>query len=494
MLRVRSLAKTYGETHALVDVDLDAERGRVLGIAGPNGAGKSTLVRILAGEETADAGSIKFDGEPLEVADLEVAVVHQEPQLFPNLTVGQNLLAAAEGTKWKWPRLSEGITSVLVDMELLAVAHRTLGTLPLAIQQRTEIARAVLRNAPLVLFDEPNSALTEEESQRLFEWMHRVADRGAVVLFISHRLSELVQHSESVVVLRDGRVASQLTGTFTQEQIARALVSDTKRGAWEEGTPRAAGGDRPIMRLKDWRSRRGQFFVPELEFREGEVIAVVGVEGSGGREFVASLAGFEPVNGRNELAAAGRLAQSPGDAQYLPASRGTSLFQNLSLAKNAVARLGRGRIASRSGLMRAREVHALGESARSRYDVACRSVEQTIASLSGGNQQKVAIAATLAAGPRIVAVEEPTRGVDVGSRAEIHRILRDYARNGALVAAFCTEVSEVMELADRVFVMDAGRLSAPLDVNAYDSAATLAADVTALERHSTVVAGLPQEI
>ena len=483
MLRVRNFAKTYGETRALVDVDLDAEKGCVLGIAGPNGAGKSTLVRILAGEETSDAGSITFDSVSLEVADLEVAVVHQEPQLFPNLTVGQNLLAAAEGTKWQWPRLSEDIKSVLVDMELSSVAHRTLGTLPLAVQQRTEIARAVLRNAPIVLFDEPNSALTEDESQRLFDWMHRVADRGAVVLFISHRLSELVEHSGSVVVLRDGRVASLLSGTFTQEQIARALVSDTKRGLSNEASPRT-GDDRPIMRLEDWRSRRGQFFIPELELHEGEVIAVVGVEGSGGREFVASLAGFEPVHGRDELAATGRLAKSPGDAQYLPASRRTSLFQNLSLAKNAVARLGRGRIASQLGVMRTRQVHALGESVRSRYDVTSRSVDQTIAALSGGNQQKVAIAATLAAGPKIVAVEEPTRGVDVGSRAEIHRILRDYARNGALVAAFCTEVSEVMELADRVFVMDAGRLSDPLDVNAYDSAATLAGAVTALERHS----------
>jgi ABC-type sugar transport system ATPase subunit len=325
MLQVRSLAKSYGETHALAGVDLDAGRGRILGVAGPNGAGKSTLVRILAGEETADAGSVSFDGIQLNASHVEVAVVHQEPQLFPNLTVGQNLLAAAEGTRWKWPRLTGEVVSVLGDMELASVAHRTLGTLPLAIQQRTEIARAILRDAPIVLFDEPNSALTEDESQRLFEWMHRVADRGAVVLFISHRLSELVEHSESVIVLRDGRVASLLSGSFTQEQIARALVSDVERDPSDRAMPANTGREVPIMRLKGWRSRRGRFSVPQLELHEGEVIAVVGVEGSGGREFVASLAGFEPVHGRDELAPGGRSVRSRGDTQYLPASRATKI-------------------------------------------------------------------------------------------------------------------------------------------------------------------------
>jgi ribose transport system ATP-binding protein len=173
-----------------------------------------------------------------------------------------------------------------------------------------------------------------------------------------------------------------------------------------------------------------------------------------------------------------------GRSQYLPASRRTSLFHNLSLAQNAVARLGRGAIASRLGVMRPGSIRRRGEVARREYGIASRSVEQPIGSLSGGNQQKVALAATLAAGPRVIAIEEPTRGVDVGSRAEIHRVLRRYARDGGLVAAFCTEVSEVFQLADRVFVMDAGKLSAPLEVAEYVSAPALAADISALERHA----------
>lgn len=456
----------------------------ILGIAGPNGAGKSTLVRLLAGEETPDEGEISFKDSPLlDSAEFRVAVVHQEPQVFPNLTVEQNLLVGDERTRWRWPQARTGVGSVLDDLDLTTFKDRLLATLPLAVQQRTEIARAVLRNAQIFLFDEPNSALTEEESEHLFEWMHRLADRGAAVLFVSHRLTELVDHADSVVVIRDGRIASHLKENFTQELIARALVSEEKRDAFD-AAKRTAEDEESDVHLVDWRSRRGHFWVPKLSFTSGEVVAVVGVEGSGGREFVASLAGFEPVHGRAELAMGSDRREFRRRAQYLPASRRASLFPNLSLAQNAVARLGRGSIASRLGLMQLRQIRKFGASARERYSIASRSAEQPITSLSGGNQQKVAVAATLAPKPHIVAVEEPTRGVDVGSRAEIHRVLRDYARDGGLVAAFCTEVSEVLQLADRVYVMDSGRLSPPLDVSTYDGAPSLAADISALERHA----------
>ena len=484
MLRARGLTKQYGETRALAGVDIDVACGSILGLAGPNGAGKSTFIRILAGEEKPDSGELTFKGRQLvDSKEVGVAVVHQEPQLFLNLTVEQNLLAGQEGTRWGRPRASAEVAAVLEDLELATFRNRPLGALPLGVQQRTEIARALLRNAELFLFDEPNSALTEQESELLFGWMRRLAERGAAVLFITHRLGDLVRHSEEVVVLRDGRVAAHLRTGFTQEQIARALVSEEQREALDAGRS-VSGGERPFVRLVDWRSRGGAFLVPDLELRRGEVVAVVGVEGSGGREFVASLAGHERVRGRAEIDDAGSGRDLHRQAAYLPASRRASLFHNLSLAQNAVARLGRGAISSRLGMMRPRLIRELGESARRRYAIASRSVDQPVGSLSGGNQQKVAIAATLASEPRVVAVEEPTRGVDIGSRAEIHRVLRQYAKAGALVAAFCTEVSEVFQLADRVFVMDAGRLSEPLDVGSYTSAPALAADISALERHT----------
>jgi ABC-type sugar transport system ATPase subunit len=483
MLRVRGLSKSYGETRALAGLDLDAAPGSILGIAGPNGAGKTTFIRIVAGEERPDEGQITFEGKPIEgVRKLEVAVVHQEPQLFPNLTLRENMLVGHEQRRWFRPGSTAAVHSVLRDLGLSAYADLPLAALSLAAQQRAEIARVLIRRGRVFLFDEPNSALTEDESQELFAWMHRLAERGAVVLFITHRLSELVAHAESVVVIRDGRAAARLDGALTQEAVARALVANEHRSPLAVADDAAA--ERLLVRLERWRSRRGRFNIPALDLYRGEIVAIVGVEGSGGREFVASLAGQERVSGHAELddETSGSLR---GRAEYLPASRRMSLFHHLSIAHNAVSRLGWGEITSKIGTVSSQLVRRRGDSARSRYGIRSRSSDQAVSALSGGNQQKVAMAAIIAREPDLIAVEEPTRGVDLLSRAEIHAVLRDYARRGHLVVAFCTEVSEVFQLADRVYVMDAGTLSDPLYVREYDDAPALAAEIVSLERHAT---------
>jgi ABC-type sugar transport system ATPase subunit len=285
-------------------------------------------------------------------------------------------------------------------------------------------------------------------------------------------------------VIRDGTVVKHLDGDATPEAVARALVTDEADHLLET---RSAGSVAPevFVRLEDWRSRAGTFRIPGVELRRGEVVAVVGVEASGGREFVASLAGRERVRGRALTASGADAHGLLGDSAYLPASRQDSLFDNLSLAENAAVRLGRAKIATRFGLIRAGAIRKLGEAVREDFRVTSRSASQPIRSLSGGNQQKIAIAATLAPAPRVVAVEEPTRGVDVGSRAEIHRVLRAYAATGCLVAVFCTEVSEAFQIADRVFVMDRGRLSPAVEVGGHQNAGALAAALAALERHAS---------
>jgi ABC-type sugar transport system ATPase subunit len=487
MLRVTNLTKRYGGTIALAGLSLDASPGAILGIAGPNGAGKSTLVRILAGEERFDGGAITFGGEPFDSAEIGVAVVHQEPESFPNLTVRENLVVGQEGTRIRRPTFRGAVDEVLVALDLLHVADRPLEAVPLSARQRTEIARAMLRNASVFLFDEPNSALTEDESKQLFVWMRRLADRGAVVLFVTHRLGELVEQADAVAVIRDGRAVKLFGPDAKPADVGRALVTD-EAGHLLETRPPSIPRREVFVRLENWRSRRALFRVAEVELLCGEVVAVVGVEGSGGREFVASLAGQEPVGGRALTRLGGSAEDLFRSAEYLPASRQSSLFENLSLAENAAVRLGRGTIASRRvGFLHPGAIRRFGESVRRDYGVASSSANQPIRSLSGGNQQKIAIAATLANAPSMVAIEEPTRGVDVGSRAEIHRTLRAYATSsGALVTAFCTEISEVFQLADRVFVMDNGQLSVPLDVTAYDSAAAFAGALVGLERHSSI--------
>src|SRR5579863_5127132 len=226
-IRVRNLQKRYGNTVALAGVDLDIRPGEVLGVAGPNGAGKSTLVRIIAGEESADSGELVFYDRPWTPTEdwRRVAVVHQEPQLFPNLSVADNVMVGREGGGIGRPRLGASDAKVMEAFGIDRFADSALGDCTLATQQRTEIARAVARDAQVFLFDEPNSALTDEESDELFQEMHKLAAGGRIVLLVTHRLGDLCEHAGRVAVIRDGSVRAILEAdALTEDRIAQQLV------------------------------------------------------------------------------------------------------------------------------------------------------------------------------------------------------------------------------------------------------------------------------
>lgn len=488
-LQLRGLRKSFGETIALDGLDLDAVSGEILGIAGPNGAGKSTLVRILAGEEARDAGRIEVDGrlwEPGDPAD-PVAVVHQEPQLWANLTVAQNLLVGREGQGIAFPRLGKADRSILDDLEIGRLADTPLEACSLAVRQRTEIGRALARDARLFLFDEPNSALTEEESNRLFAWMHELADQGRLVLLVTHRLAEMVAHCDRAVVIRDGQVRAELAGpTLTDEHLARELVvgAVAKAGAGPADSQARPSPDRPIATkasraaatLDDWTGVGRSFRGVKLVIREGEVFAVVGVEGSGARELVASVAGFQAGTGVLHIEPDGASSTRVSTA-YLSADRRGTLFANLSVGENLVVRLGRPDIGGPAGLLLVGRLRRLAEDLVARFQVRTASAKAPLTTLSGGNQQKVAIAAAIAGRPRVLVLEEPTRGVDVGSKAEIYRILRDFASEGHAVLVYCTEVPEVYELADRFLIIDDGRPTPPMEVDQFPDVVSLAAAI-----------------
>jgi ABC-type sugar transport system ATPase subunit len=474
-LQLTGVSKRYGVTQALEGLDLVAHGGEVLGIAGPNGAGKSTLVRIIGGEEIADEGTIRFDGHDLDHGRL-VATVHQEAQLFPNMTVAQNLLVGRERRRVLHPRLGRGDRELLGHLGLGKVVDRAVSTCSLAVQQRVEIARALSREARVFLFDEPNSALTEDESAQLFSEMRRLAETGCVVLLVSHRLSDLAEHCERVVIVRAGRVREQLAGeTLSEDAIARALVMDVDS---EEINESAVGGSGPpILRVTSWTSPRGAFRDIEMQLWAGSVTALTGVEGSGARELLRSLGGLEPAEGSFELDGRER-RPGPGIA-FVPASRRDSLFDNFDIGQNLVIRQ-TDAIAAGSIVLRKRRMRALAAEEIRRFGVKARSSLQGIRSLSGGNQQKVAIAAAIAAHPRVLLLEEPTRGVDLGSRREIYRLLWGLARTGCAVLMFCTETTEVFDVAARVGVVSRGRLLADVDV-AHHHVEDLAAELAALE-------------
>ncbi len=487
-LRIEGLRKWYGDTRALDGLDIVATPGEILGIAGPNGAGKSTLIKILAGETRADAGVLSLDGAPWDpfLERDRVAVVHQEAQLFPNLTVAENLMVGREGTRALRRRLDDQERQLLADLSILELANRPLESVPLAARQRTEIARALARSARVFLFDEPNSALTDEESSDLFRRIHALAEAGHVVLLVSHRLAELVQHATRVAIILDGVCARVLEGSdLTQDAIAAELVvGQAAREPREQITVHLSDEAPAMLSLGNWTHDGGEFASIELHVRAGEIVALMGVEGSGARELVRSVAGFERTTGRIEIRSRAQLetqAGAAGDSGFVPADRQASLFGNLTVGDNMVARLDH-EIAPK-GTLRPGRMRRIADDLRERFQVKAASIGMPIRSLSGGNQQKVAIAAAIVKRPEVLVLEEPTRGVDIGSKSEIYRLMRDYAGEGHAVIIYCTEVPEAFEVADLVYVVSEGRLSSPVLVMTHPDVESLARAITRLERH-----------
>lgn len=483
-ISLRGVVKTYGSTVALSGLDLDLVPGEVLGVAGPNGAGKSTLVRVIAGEERPTRGTLTFDGRPWSPADewQDVAVVHQEPQLFPNLTIAENVMVGREGTGSSRPKLSAADAAV---MEALGIGHlrdKLLEDCSLATQQRTEIARAVARDCRVFLFDEPNSALTAEESDELFREMRALAAAGKIVVLITHRLQDFVAHCSRVAVVRDGRVRVVLEGeALTEEGIARQLVTESAANAASHSARVARQSVAPVLvRTRAWSHRSG-FADVAFEAGAGQIVALMGVEGSGARELLRSFAGLEDCTGDIEIAGLKGVEAIDRYAAYVPATRQFSLYSNFSVGENLLVRLGRPEIAGVAYGLKVRQMKTLARDAVKRFLVKTGSIDQPIRSLSGGNQQKVAIAQALHCQPKLLVLEEPTRGVDIHSKAEIYRLLRDYAAEGNAVVMFCTEALEIFEAADIVHVVSEGRLSSPLALSSYEQVEQLAEDITRLE-------------
>jgi ABC-type sugar transport system ATPase subunit len=481
---LRGLVKRYGSTVALNGLDLDIVSGEILGVAGPNGAGKSTLVRLIGGEESPTSGTLTLDGQPWSPTEQwnVVSIVHQEPQLFPNLTVAENMVAGRERGGATWPKPSDDDLQIMDAMGLGPVRDSLLGDCSLAMQQRTEIARAVARDARVFLFDEPNSALTDAESDELFREMRKLVESGRIVVLITHRLGDLVQHCARVAVVRDGRVRAILCGEdLTEESLARQLVTEGEAGA-SPASSRGSAGQKaetaPMFSVRGW-TGGGAFRDIDFSADAGQIIALMGVEGSGARELLRSFAGLEPATGEIAIRGASDLRRLRA---YVPATRMLSLYSNFSVGENLLVRLGVPDIAGRLLALKKNRMATLAQTSVKRFLVKTPTTTIPIRALSGGNQQKVAIAQALNCSPVLLLLEEPTRGVDVHSKNEIYHLLRDYAASGKVVIIFCTEVPEIFEVADCAYVVAEGRLSPRLTIADYRHVEQLATDVAKLEQ------------
>jgi ABC-type sugar transport system ATPase subunit len=465
------LTKRYGATIALDGLHLHATGGEILGIAGPNGSGKSTMVGVLAGETPLDDGAITINGAPWTPRHgAEVAVVHQEPQVFPNLSVSENLAVGRERFLVGGPALSSDEHELVEQFGMADVIDQPLGSLPLSYRQRVEIMRGLLQDASVVLFDEPNSALSFDESAELFQHMHDLARGGKVVMLVSHRLGELATHCSRVYVIRDGRQRAELSGErLIPEQIARELVAG-HNGA-ERITASHELGD-TVLAVEGWTHHRQVFEDVSLRVAGGEILAVMGVEGAGGRELVRSLAGLEATTGTRDVT---------GRVEYVTGDRAGSLFSNLTVEENLVLRTAAD-FAGPLGWWRRRDARTAALRAKDEFGIKTGNVGEPIRSLSGGNQQKVALASALLTEPSVLVLEEPTRGVDVGAKADIYDQLRRHARVGQAAVLYCTEEAEAFECADRIVLVSRGQVVDDVDVRRFTDVEELAEHLSSVTR------------
>ena len=481
-LEVAGLGKRFGGVRALGEVSLAIAPGEVLGLVGENGAGKSTLIKIIGGVYAHGTyeGSVRAFGEERRFASARdalgagVAVVHQELSLVPEMTVAENLMLGRE------PRRFGFVDGTRLLAEARAILSRTVpddgidpaakvASLGVGRQQVVEIARALGGTARVIVLDEPTAALTESETARLFELVRAGRERGASFLYVSHRLDEIFALCDRVAVLRDGRLVGVRPTTETSRDELVALMTGKRPAPATEECARAVGD--PMLAIRELSLQRGNRVVLDrvsLSVRAGEIVALAGAMGSGRTALLSALFGNArgALDGTMTLAGAPYRPRSPRDA----IARGVALVpedrkqHGLVLSLGVCENLG---LASLSGA----GYDAVAETARTAgmardLGVKAPSLHAPIDTLSGGNQQKVVLGKWLLARPRLLLCDEPTRGVDVGARAEIFRILRNLVKRDLAVLVASSDLEEIREIADRVIVLREGRVAGELDGNA----------------------------
>jgi ribose transport system ATP-binding protein len=480
LIAVRSVGKHFGHTRALHQVSLQGHAGSVHAITGENGAGKSTLMKLLAGVYQPDAGELLMRGQPVHLYSpaaaraAGVSTVFQELTVLPNLTVAENLLLGREPTRGGWlSRAAVGAQAreVLLSMGLNLDAERACGSLSVGEQQLVEIAKGVSTDASVFIFDEPTAPLNRAEVDKLETLIQRLKSQGKLVFYISHRLDEIFRLCDTVTVLKDGQhVATAPTQTLDHDRLIGLMVGRPLQALFP---PRAAApADGPAPLALDVRSLTPVAGGPSVSLilRRGEIVGMGGLEGQGQREIVRALAGVLRPQASDILrhtrgdvsGTASRFDPSEGVVRavqrgvaLIPEDRKLEgLYLDLPIADNI--RLG----ALRGlGLVRAapRE-RGLIERMAQRLQLRAASLDQEAGELSGGNQQKVMIGRWLAAGVDTLLIEQPTRGVDVGAKAEIYGLLREFVQQGGAVLALSSDLLELIGLCDRILVVRAGRL------------------------------------
>ncbi|MCU0907646.1 MAG: sugar ABC transporter ATP-binding protein [Rhodobacteraceae bacterium] len=475
-LRVTDVSKSYGGVRALRPVSFDVRAGEVHALLGENGAGKSTLIRILSGLVTPDTGVIDVDGaprpfrSPRDAQRAGIVTIHQELLLFPDLSIAENIcMADAPGALGRIDRAAQRAKARALLAELDSGdldPAQPVRSLSVAERQRVEIARALGRQARVLIMDEPTASLADADVARLIAIVQRLRDRGVGIVYVSHKLSEVRRLADRVTVLRDGGfVATRDAAGITEADMIGLMVGRDIAELYPKGEPRI--GDE-VLRVE------GLTLAPRVRdvsftLRAGEILGLAGLVGAGRTELARLVFGLDrPTAGRIVLDGREIRVTSPQAAvaqgiAYVPEDRGLQgLVRSMPVAANvtmaSLAQVVRGLFLSR------RAEAGAGTQAIAQLGIrAPRGPEHVAGKLSGGNQQKVVVAKWLRSMPRVLILDEPTRGVDVGAKSEIHALMGDLTRQGLAILMISSELPEVLGMSDRVMVMSRGRITATLD-------------------------------
>jgi len=472
-LEATGISKAFGPVQALNDVSFSLRKGEVHALMGENGAGKSTLMNIIDGILQADAGEIRIGGRHVDIAspekaqDLGIGFVHQEIALCPDISVAENISMAATNRRravlmnyGEVRRRARDVLASLADIDPDAL----VANLSISEQQIVEIAKALTLDCSILILDEPTAALTEREAAKLFGIMAALKSRGISIIYISHRMGEIFANCDRITVLRDGRlVCTEDVAATEPQEIVRRMVGRHMGDLFPAKNPDSASA--PILLATEALNDGSRFRDVSLALRKGEILGIAGLIGAGRTEIALGICGLRPLaGGRVRLDGRDITPKAYADSiangvVYLSEDRkGSGVFVDMPIAQN-VSALDIGSVSRRNGLISRSKETAQAKRLGDKLNLKRGSLDDAVSTLSGGNQQKVALAKMLSVGPKVIILDEPTRGVDVGAKAEIHRILRDLATAGTGIIAISSELPELIGLCDRVLVVHEGRIA-----------------------------------
>lgn len=468
ILEVKHISKHFDTIQALDDVSLDLYPGEIHALMGENGAGKSTLVKIMTGVYHPDEGEIVLDGRPIRVnnsVDAQaygIAAIHQEPTIFPDLNVAENIFIThrSQGAIVNWRRMYQEAEAILARLGVRLDVRVPARGLTLAAQQTIEIAKAISLNVRVLIMDEPTASLSAHEVKQLFKLTRALRDQGVSILFISHRMEEVFEIADRVTIFRDGKRISTLPRSeITPERAIRDMVGRKI----EEFFAKSKGQRGDLLMSVRGLSKGNVFSDISFDLHCGEVLGFAGLVGSRRTDVGLALFGIAPadsgeiiLDGKAERIHSPEQALRLGIAYMTEDRRKTGLVMPMSVASNISLPMLR-QYLSRLGLIKRRSEEATAEYYRERLSIRTPSVRHPVATLSGGNQQKVMLSKWLHTRPRVLILDEPTRGIDVGAKAEVHQIINELAAQGLGIILISSDMPEIMAMSDRILVMREGR-------------------------------------